>query len=57
MIPRDFILEWREQAPWPQDFQVEQDLIISRALVDIFRIRCCTMLSRSEAERLSTSST
>ena len=36
MIPRDFILEWREQAPWPQDFQVEQDLIISRALVDIF---------------------
>lgn len=36
MIPRDHILEWREQAPWPQDFQVEQDLIISRALVEIF---------------------
>lgn len=36
MIPRDFILEWREQAPWPQDFQVEQDLIISRALVEIY---------------------
>ena len=36
MIPRDFILEWRERAPWPQDFQVEQDLIISRALVEIF---------------------
>lgn len=36
MIPRDYILEWREQAPWPQDFQVEQDLIISRALVEIF---------------------
>lgn len=36
MIPRDFILEWREHAPWPQDFQVEQDLIISRALVEIF---------------------
>ena len=35
MIPRDFILEWREHAPWPQDFQVEQDLIISRALVEI----------------------
>jgi hypothetical protein len=36
VIPRDFILEWREHAPWPQDFQVEQDLIISRALVEIF---------------------
>jgi predicted nucleotidyltransferase component of viral defense system len=36
LIPRDFILEWRAQAPWPQDFQVEQDLIISRALVEIF---------------------
>ena len=32
MIPRDFITEWRGQAPWVQDFQVEQDLVISRAL-------------------------
>lgn len=36
MIPRDFITEWRARAPWVQDFQVEQDLIISRALVEIF---------------------
>lgn len=36
MIPRDYITEWRSQAPWVQDFQVEQDLIISKALVDIF---------------------
>ena len=36
MIPRDFITEWRTQAPWVQDFQVEQDLVISRALVEIF---------------------
>lgn len=36
MIPRDFITEWRANAPWVQDFQVEQDLVISRALVDIF---------------------
>lgn len=36
MIPRDFITEWRARAPWVQDFQVEQDLVISRALVDIF---------------------
>lgn len=36
MIPRDYITEWRAQAPWVQDIQVEQDLIICRALVDIF---------------------
>lgn len=36
MIPRDFITEWRKEAPWVQDFQVEQDLVISRALVEIF---------------------
>lgn len=36
MIPRDYITEWRAQAPWVQDLQVEQDLVISRALVAIF---------------------
>ena len=36
MIPRDYITEWRERAPWSENFQVEQDLIISRALVEIF---------------------
>lgn len=36
MIPRDYITAWRSEAPWVQDFQVEQDLIISKALVDIF---------------------
>lgn len=36
MIPRDYITEWRSQAPWVQDYQVEQDLTISRALVAIF---------------------
>ncbi len=36
MIPRDFVTEWRAQAPWVQDFQVEQDLVICRALVAIF---------------------
>ena len=36
MIPRDYITEWRAQAPWVQDFQVEQDLVISRALTVIF---------------------
>ena len=36
MIPRDYVTEWRRQAPWVQDFQVEQDLVTSRAIVDIF---------------------
>ena len=36
MIPRDYITEWRDQAPWVDDAQVEQDLAMSRALIDIF---------------------
>ncbi len=36
MIPRDYITEWRAHAPWVQDSQVEQDLVISRALIAIF---------------------
>jgi hypothetical protein len=37
LIPFDFITEWRKRAPWVQDAQVEQDLILSRAVVEIFR--------------------
>lgn len=36
MIPRDYITEWRSEAPWVEDYQVEQDLVISKALIDIF---------------------
>lgn len=36
MIPADFITEWRSQAPWVESSQIEQDLVISRALVEIF---------------------
>jgi predicted nucleotidyltransferase component of viral defense system len=36
MIPRDYITEWRNQAPWVDDAQVEQDLVICRALIGIF---------------------
>ena len=36
MIPRDYITQWRERAPWSEDFQVEQDLAISRALVAVY---------------------
>lgn len=36
MIPADFIAEWRARTRWPTDEQVEQDLVLSRALVAIF---------------------
>lgn len=36
MIPFDFITEWRSRAPWVQDHQVEQDLVLTRALIEIF---------------------
>lgn len=36
MIPRAYIVEWRSQAPWKTDAHVEQDLILSRALLEIF---------------------
>jgi predicted nucleotidyltransferase component of viral defense system len=36
MIPQAFITEWRNKAPWAENFQVEQDLVIERALVEIY---------------------
>lgn len=36
MIPASFIQAWRPIAPWPDARQVEQDLIICRALCDLF---------------------
>ncbi|MBC8266341.1 MAG: nucleotidyl transferase AbiEii/AbiGii toxin family protein [Flavobacteriales bacterium] len=36
MIPKPYIAKWQEHAPWKQFSQVEQDLVISRALVEIF---------------------
>lgn len=36
MIPRRYIEEWKSVAPWPNDAQVEQDLAIARALVEMF---------------------
>lgn len=36
MIPRAFIQEWSNVAPWVNERQIEQDLIISRALCDLF---------------------
>lgn len=36
MIPQAYIQAWREHAPWPNPAQVEQDLIICRAMCDLF---------------------
>lgn len=36
MIPRAYVHEWSAATPWPDPRQVEQDLIICRALCDIF---------------------
>ncbi len=36
MIPRANITAWRAVAPWPTDAQVEQDLVICRALVELY---------------------
>src|SRR5438045_1585780 len=36
MIPTRYITQWRAYAPWLFERQIEQDLIISRALVELF---------------------
>ncbi len=36
MIPQAYITEWANQVPWQTNDQVEQDLVICRALVEIF---------------------
>ena len=36
MIPISHLQEWTAHAPWPDLRQVEQDLIISRAICDLF---------------------
>lgn len=55
MVPQRYIEEWNDFVPWPEPRQVEQDLILCRAMVDIFsdpflrdslRIRGGTALNR-----------
>ncbi|KAA6350917.1 hypothetical protein EZS27_001764 [termite gut metagenome] len=36
MIPRRYIEEWKAQAPWQSNAQVEQDLVIARSIVELF---------------------
>ncbi len=42
MIPQAYIQAWRANAPWPNLAQVEQDLIICRALCDLFNAPALT---------------
>ena len=43
MIPRADIIAWRSRVKWKSDAQVEQDLILSRALVELFSQKFLTM--------------
>lgn len=36
MIPQANITAWRARAPWADDAQVEQDLVLSRAAIELF---------------------
>jgi predicted nucleotidyltransferase component of viral defense system len=36
MIPIRYIEEWKEKAPWPDYSQIEQDMVIARALIEMF---------------------
>jgi predicted nucleotidyltransferase component of viral defense system len=36
MIPRRYIEEWKENAPWPTYAQIEQDLVIARTIIELF---------------------
>jgi len=35
LIPQAFIDAWNRTVPWPDDNQIEQDLILSRLIVEI----------------------
>ncbi len=37
MIPQSYITAWRKHAPWQENYQVEQDLIIQKALITLFK--------------------
>lgn len=35
MIPAANITAWRRRAPWPDDTQIEQDLVLSRLMIEV----------------------
>lgn len=36
MIPRPYLLEWQNHAQWPSLAQIEQDLVLSRIIVEVY---------------------
>lgn len=48
LIPRAHVTAWRAKAPWPTDAQVEQDLVLCRALVELF---CSPVVAEAVAFR------
>lgn len=36
MIPQAHLYNWRNRAPWPEMYQVEQDLVLTRALIELY---------------------
>lgn len=38
MIPEQAIVEWRREAPWDANSLVEQDLVVSRAVVEMYSV-------------------
>lgn len=36
MIPQSHINEWRNHSPWPEPYQVEQDLVLTKAIIQIY---------------------
>jgi predicted nucleotidyltransferase component of viral defense system len=60
LIPAAYITAWSKRAPWPYPYQVEQDLILSRLMVEIatdellrgeLRLRGGTCLHKLHLER------
>jgi len=37
MIPKPYIAQWQENAPWKTFAQIEQDLVISRSIIALFQ--------------------
>jgi hypothetical protein len=37
VIDRPALIAWRSQAPWPNPVQIEQDLLLSRLMIEIAR--------------------
>jgi hypothetical protein len=54
MLPRAEILAWRSVAPWDDEGDIEQDLIITRALFDIFHDEWLNERIRSMLGRMDT---